>query len=201
MASRYLYALTTTGEPPALDSPSHPGGWRFKVTAQLRADRDGVTVYTFRRKHRNDPWSCYKTFEPRVDRSKEARRKKAIEDSVKALRQAADNIEASIEDFRSGDAIDDNAYDALDAIAKIMPNGGWLRKKLDVDYLLESNACKTCGTELSPDGKCHDCKGAETCDDCGSEVGPFMDGLCPDCDRLAGQRACQVAPDTGNQDV
>ena len=177
MACRYLYAMTTDGEPPAEGAPTHLGGWRFNVKAQLRADREGINIYTFRRNANTELWACHKVFEPNPERSTAGKRKTAITASVKALRQAADNIEASIDDFRSGDAIDDNGYEALEAIAKIMPDGAWLRKQLNVDYLLEPTACQKCGVELSPDGECHDC------------------------DRIEGQRLCQVAPDTGNQDV
>lgn len=180
MASRYLYALTTTGEPPELDAPSHPGGWRFKVTAKLRADREGVTIYTWRRKHRADPWSAYKAFTPKDADEKAAKRKEAIAAAVKKLRAAADNIEASIDDYRSGDAIDDNSYDALDAIASIMPNGVWLRKQLNTEYLLEDPKCGKCGSDLSTDGNCSDCK-PTTCAECGYEAEVDSLGLCRTC--------------------
>lgn len=180
MASRYLYALTTTEDKPAEDAPTHAGGWRFKVTCRLRADRDQTTIYTWRRKHRTHAWVPYLTFTPNRQPTKDKARKIAIRDTVDALRTAADNIEASIENFRSGDAIDDNSYGALEAIAKIMPNGAWLREKLGVEYLLEPSSCEKCGTELSPDGNCSDCK-PTTCAECGYEAEVDSHGLCRTC--------------------
>jgi len=180
MASRYMYAITTTQDKPAEDAPTHPGGWRFKVTCRLRANRDQKTLYTWRRKERHHAWVPYQTFEPNRQPTKEEARKIAIRDAVDALRTAADNIEASIENFRSGDAIDDNSYGALTAIAKIMPDGAWLRKQLNVDYLLEDPKCGKCGSDLSTDGNCSDCK-PTTCAECGYEAEVDSLGLCRTC--------------------